>query len=98
MEQLAERRLQKAAKAKRPLTVEPPHSAVEFPNQRGSCNNVLMPAPSLCVRCREQPVDPRWRPFCSEHCKMADLGNWLLGNYRVPAADSSTDEDHDDPD
>ena len=27
-----------------------------------------------CVYCRRQPVDPKWRPFCSERCKMADLG------------------------
>jgi len=25
---------------------------------------------------------------------MADLGNWLQGNYRVPEAEGSTDEDH----
>ena len=25
-------------------------------------------------------------PFCSERCKMADLGRWLAGDYRVPGA------------
>jgi endogenous inhibitor of DNA gyrase (YacG/DUF329 family) len=39
---------------------------------------------AFCVYCRVQPVDPRWRPFCSERCKMADLGRWLKGDYRVP--------------
>ena len=29
---------------------------------------------ALCVYCRQKPVDPAWRPFCSERCKMADLG------------------------
>jgi endogenous inhibitor of DNA gyrase (YacG/DUF329 family) len=29
-------------------------------------------------------VDARWRPFCSERCKMADLGRWLSGDYSVP--------------
>ncbi len=24
----------------------------------------------LCVYCRLQPVDPRWRPFCSERCQL----------------------------
>jgi endogenous inhibitor of DNA gyrase (YacG/DUF329 family) len=38
-----------------------------------------------CVLCRERPVDPRWRPFCSERCQKADLGRWLLGIYRVEA-------------
>jgi endogenous inhibitor of DNA gyrase (YacG/DUF329 family) len=30
-------------------------------------------------------VDPAWRPFCSERCKMADLGQWLTGAYSIPA-------------
>jgi len=38
----------------------------------------------LCVYCRTRPVDPAWRPFCSERCKLADLGRWLLEDYRVP--------------
>jgi len=38
----------------------------------------------LCVYCRRRPVDPAWRPFCGERCKMADLGRWLGEEYRVP--------------
>ncbi len=42
-------------------------------------------------------VNDRYRPFCSERCKMVDLGRWLSGDYRVPAEagpeDGSTDED-----
>jgi endogenous inhibitor of DNA gyrase (YacG/DUF329 family) len=29
-------------------------------------------------------VTARWRPFCSERCKLADLGRWLSEDYRVP--------------
>jgi endogenous inhibitor of DNA gyrase (YacG/DUF329 family) len=29
-------------------------------------------------------VDSAWKPFCSERCKMADLGRWLSEDYRVP--------------
>jgi endogenous inhibitor of DNA gyrase (YacG/DUF329 family) len=29
-------------------------------------------------------VAPGWRPFCSERCKLADLGRWLSEDYRVP--------------
>jgi len=43
-----------------------------------------MPSARLCAYCGRQPVDPRWRPFCSERCKMADLGRWLNGSYRIP--------------
>ena len=40
---------------------------------------------ALCVYCRKRPVDQAWKPFCSERCKMADLGTWLTGGYAVPA-------------
>ena len=29
------------------------------------------------------PGNP-WRPFCSERCRMIDLGNWATEAYRVP--------------
>lgn len=31
-----------------------------------------------------EPVNP-WRPFCSERCKLADLGQWFAGRYAIPA-------------
>ncbi len=43
-----------------------------------------MASAPLCAYCRRRPVDPAWRPFCGERCKMADLGRWLGGEYRVP--------------
>jgi endogenous inhibitor of DNA gyrase (YacG/DUF329 family) len=51
----------------------------------------------LCVLCRRRPVDPRWRPFCSERCRNEDLARWADGGYRVagepvPSADT---EQHD---
>jgi len=36
-----------------------------------------------------------YRPFCSERCKMIDLGQWASESYRIPAdvnQSSSTDE------
>jgi hypothetical protein len=47
----------------------------------------MSPAQQRCVYCRERPVDPAWRPFCSERCKLADLGRWLSEDYRVPGKD-----------
>ena len=29
----------------------------------------------------------RWRPFCSERCQLADLGQWFAERYSVPADD-----------
>ncbi len=47
-----------------------------------------------CVRCA-QPVQARYRPFCSQRCAEVDLGAWVTGAYRVPSnegLDDPTDE------
>ena len=52
----------------------------------------------MCVYCRKRPVEPAWRTFCSERCKLADLGTWLTGGYAIPAAPDQDDEpDDEDP-
>jgi endogenous inhibitor of DNA gyrase (YacG/DUF329 family) len=28
-----------------------------------------------------------WRPFCSERCKLIDLGAWAAERYRVPVVE-----------
>jgi endogenous inhibitor of DNA gyrase (YacG/DUF329 family) len=42
-----------------------------------------------CPQCRKA-VEPRsenaFFPFCSERCKLVDLGKWLGGEYRIPVA------------
>jgi uncharacterized protein len=35
---------------------------------------------------------PQWLPFCSERCKMIDLGKWLDADYRIPAEPEPEDE------
>jgi uncharacterized protein len=51
------------------------------------------------VFCRRHPVDPVWRPFCSERCKLQDLARWADGSYRVAAEsiDDAGDDDSPDP-
>ena len=49
-----------------------------------------------CPRCGVQvewAPEHRYRPFCSERCKLADLGRWLSGEYRVPGPDIPPDEE-----
>jgi endogenous inhibitor of DNA gyrase (YacG/DUF329 family) len=36
-----------------------------------------------------------WFPFCSERCRLIDLGRWLDGDYVVSKAEES--DDHDEP-
>jgi len=40
-----------------------------------------------CPQCGAETVyapENPWRPFCSERCRMIDLGAWANESYRVP--------------
>ncbi len=48
-----------------------------------------------CPRCGAQVAwirESRYRPFCSDRCRLIDLGDWATEKYRVPVA-----EDKDKP-
>jgi uncharacterized protein len=50
-----------------------------------------------CPTCGKQvPWTPKstWRPFCSERCRLIDLGDWLDENHRIS---ESLLEDESDP-
>ena len=34
----------------------------------------------------------RHAPFCSERCRMVDLGRWLGGDYAVPSEEAPVEE------
>ncbi|HEU4441410.1 MAG TPA: DNA gyrase inhibitor YacG [Burkholderiales bacterium] len=39
-------------------------------------------------RCGAETIygsENKWRPFCSERCRMIDLGQWATESYRVPS-------------
>jgi endogenous inhibitor of DNA gyrase (YacG/DUF329 family) len=49
----------------------------------------------VCAFCRTRPVDARWRPFCSERCKLQDLARWADGTYRIPGEPlADPDDEH----
>ena len=53
-----------------------------------------------CPQCGAAVVwDPGnpYRPFCSERCKMIDLGAWATESYRIPVEDDDDKLEHDDP-
>jgi hypothetical protein len=35
----------------------------------------------------------RWRPFCSERCRLIDLGEWIDETRRIPAEGEVPPED-----
>jgi endogenous inhibitor of DNA gyrase (YacG/DUF329 family) len=37
-----------------------------------------------------------WRPFCSQRCKLLDLGEWFSGSYAVAADQSEAAADQED--
>jgi len=48
-----------------------------------------------CPRCGapvEWTPESRYRPFCSERCKLIDLGAWATERYRVPVDPLDEDE------
>jgi endogenous inhibitor of DNA gyrase (YacG/DUF329 family) len=42
-------------------------------------------------------ADTVWRPFCSERCKLIDLGAWATERYRVPVAEDKDQPETEDP-
>ncbi|NQZ54775.1 MAG: DNA gyrase inhibitor YacG [Piscirickettsiaceae bacterium] len=40
--------------------------------------------------------DQKWKPFCSDRCKLIDLGDWASENHRI--ADNTTQSEQYDLD
>jgi endogenous inhibitor of DNA gyrase (YacG/DUF329 family) len=54
-----------------------------------------------CPRCGAQVAwapENRYRPFCSERCKLIDLGDWAMEKYRVPEEEGKEAPDAEEPD
>jgi len=47
------------------------------------------PKPKPCPICKKKTPESEFVPFCSEQCRLIDLGHWLDGKYAVPDNDSS---------
>lgn len=54
-----------------------------------------------CPICKKPVPDDRtapggkFFPFCSERCKLIDLGRWLDGKYQIPVTE---EDENDQPD
>ncbi len=42
------------------------------------------------------PANP-WRPFCSERCRLLDLGAWLSARHAIPGEDVLADRADNEP-
>lgn len=49
-----------------------------------------------CPQCRQPSsleASNRYRPFCSERCKLLDLGEWFAEKHSIPVTESDADPD-----
>lgn len=49
--------------------------------------NDAQPTTVACPTCGKEVVwneASKWRPFCSERCKLIDLGDWADESHRIP--------------
>lgn len=49
----------------------------------------------VCPNCKKKTTweENPFKPFCSERCKLIDLGKWASGEYKIEAKDSDSEED-----
>ncbi|MCB6183636.1 DNA gyrase inhibitor YacG [Leeia sp. TBRC 13508] len=43
-----------------------------------------------CPTCKQETIwspENAYRPFCSDRCKLIDLGHWAEESYRVPVVE-----------
>jgi len=50
--------------------------------------NIKVVACPTCGQAVEWRPENRFRPFCSERCKLIDLGDWATEKYKVPTQDA----------
>ncbi len=47
-----------------------------------------------CPRCKTKTLysaENKFRPFCSERCRIIDLGDWASENYKIPLSENSSE-------
>ena len=50
----------------------------------------------LCPTCKKEVEQNEFFPFCSERCKLVDLGRWIGEEYRIPADDKPSEPEPQD--
>ena len=57
------------------------------------------PRKAHCPQCHAANLwstDNPYRPFCSERCKLIDLGQWATGAYRIPQVERDAGQTEDE--
>lgn len=70
------------------------YSIFPFVNLALMSDNASQTKKVSCPQCKklsEYSVKNPYRPFCSERCKLIDLGDWANENYKIPVAPTIDD-------
>lgn len=57
------------------------------------------PTTVTCPTCGREVIwneTSKWRPFCSERCKLIDLGEWASESHRIPGEELPTTDENED--
>ena len=51
----------------------------------------------VCPICKQKTTweENPWRPFCSERCKLTDLGKWVSEEYKIEGKQQEGEEKQD---
>jgi len=49
----------------------------------------------VCPICKNKTTweENPWRPFCSERCKLIDLGKWVSDDYRIEGKEEDEEDE-----
>jgi len=52
----------------------------------------------ICPICKNSTTweENPWRPFCSERCKLLDLGKWVSEEYKIPVKTEEETEEREE--
>lgn len=71
-------------------------SGESSPRGAGAAGFRTVACPTCGGKAAFEPWNP-WRPFCSERCRMVDLGAWATEAYRIPKEPDEDDDNSSPP-
>jgi len=64
-----------------------------MPDERGTSPSIV-PCPH-CGKAVVWAEASKWKPFCSERCRLIDLGDWLSEKHAIPDTAESAPQNGD---
>lgn len=61
----------------------------------GAGNSLKRTMIIFCPICKNKTTweENPWRPFCSERCKLTDLGKWVLEEYKIEGRQEENEDE-----